>query len=81
MKAFLLIFQLSVEDFTRHADVYNPNSDGGAFKNVKVNISQVLQMKLASYRETGILIFINQGYFSKGLKLSLTYFSICTNTN
>ncbi|KAL4226778.1 ATPase [Mactra antiquata] len=34
----LVIFQqdkLSVEDFTNHADVYNPNSDGGAFKNVK----------------------------------------------
>ncbi|XP_045164374.2 V-type proton ATPase subunit S1-like [Mercenaria mercenaria] len=27
--------KLSVEDFTNHADVYNPNSDGGAFKNVK----------------------------------------------
>ncbi|XP_060570834.1 V-type proton ATPase subunit S1-like [Ruditapes philippinarum] len=27
--------KLSVEDFTNHADVYNPSSDGGAFKNVK----------------------------------------------
>ena len=31
------MFQLSVEDFTNHADVYNPSSDGGAFKNVKVS--------------------------------------------
>lgn len=27
--------KLSLEDFTNHADVYNPNSDGGVFKNVK----------------------------------------------
>ncbi|XP_041349789.1 V-type proton ATPase subunit S1-like [Gigantopelta aegis] len=27
--------KLSLEDFTKHADVYNPFSDGGAFKNVK----------------------------------------------
>ena len=36
---FLLIFfllQLSLEDFTHHADVYNPSGDGGAFKNIKV---------------------------------------------
>ena len=38
----LVCFQLSLEDFTHHADVYNPNSEGGAFKNIKVCTFQSL---------------------------------------
>ncbi|KAL3853211.1 hypothetical protein ACJMK2_016769 [Sinanodonta woodiana] len=34
----LIVFlqdKLSLEDFTNHADVYNPDGDGGAFRNIK----------------------------------------------
>ena len=29
-------FQLHINDISKYADVYNQNSDGGAFKNIKV---------------------------------------------
>lgn len=38
--------KLSVEDFTNHADVYNPNSDGGAFKNVKSAMDNQFSIQL-----------------------------------
>ncbi|WAR26508.1 VAS1-like protein [Mya arenaria] len=45
----LIVFvqnKLSVEDFTKHADVYNPNSDGGAFRNVKAAMDENFSVHL-----------------------------------
>lgn len=47
----LVIFvqnKLSIEDFTNHADVYNPSSDGGVFKNVKSAMEDDFSVQLPS---------------------------------
>ncbi|XP_078309765.1 V-type proton ATPase subunit S1-like isoform X2 [Crassostrea virginica] len=40
--------KLSLQDFTQHADVYNPESDGGAFKNVKGFMDELSSLSLPS---------------------------------
>lgn len=41
---------LSLEDFTHHADVYNPTSDGGAFKNIKVAMDDQFSIHLSAVK-------------------------------
>ena len=33
---FVFLFQLTLDDITRHADVYRESSDGGALNHLKV---------------------------------------------
>ena len=32
-----LLFQLHINDISKYADVYNENSEGGAFRNIKAS--------------------------------------------
>ncbi|XP_062571633.1 V-type proton ATPase subunit S1-like [Saccostrea cucullata] len=40
--------KLSLQDFTQHADVYNPDSDGGVFKNIKSFMDDLSSLSLPS---------------------------------
>ncbi|XP_048739011.2 V-type proton ATPase subunit S1-like isoform X2 [Ostrea edulis] len=40
--------KLSLQDFTQHADVYNPESDGGVFKNIKGFMDELSSVSLPS---------------------------------
>lgn len=42
--------KLSLEDFTHHADVYNPTSDGGAFKNIKGAMDEQFSIHLSAVK-------------------------------
>lgn len=45
--------KLSLQDFTQHADVYNPESDGGVFKNVKGFMDELSSLSLPSVHLPG----------------------------
>uniref|UniRef100_K1RE19 V-type proton ATPase subunit S1 n=1 Tax=Magallana gigas TaxID=29159 RepID=K1RE19_MAGGI len=48
--------KLSLQDFTQHADVYNPESDGGVFKNVKGFMDELSSLSLPSVHLPGLAI-------------------------
>lgn len=43
--------KLSLEDFTHHADVYNPSSEGGAFKNIKSAMDDQFSVHLSAVKQ------------------------------
>ncbi|XP_061186806.1 V-type proton ATPase subunit S1-like [Saccostrea echinata] len=48
--------KLSLQDFTQHADVYNPESDGGVFKNIKGFMDDLSSVSLPSVHLPGLAV-------------------------